>query len=142
MRVPIIFLLIGVFPSIAIFYFTYGNWPLAYDLQVDYFIILLVLFVAINIYFSNAHSSSSRNSSPIGYAGMLIPMILLVLPVILLIGGISFFYKDLPASEPGLLHSTVKWASIVILIVSSTTVTYSTIKRKMRYRKYRKSQNN
>lgn len=129
MDVSAVFLIVGILPSLGIFYFSYANWPLAYNLQIDYFVLLLITFIIAIGYFVTTPSSGGRNSNPIGYVGAIIPMFLFILPVIFCIGGISLFYKGLPAGEPGIPHIILKWSFLIIAIPLFLATLYGIIEK-------------
>lgn len=117
------------FPSIAIYYFSNGNWPLAYKLQIGYGILLF--FFAIGVLINAFNDSGGRGSNQIGAGGAMFVLSILIILLVLAIGSLAFFYKDMPAGKPGALNPFIKWifitfigAGIVIYIPFIISKTY------------------
>lgn len=113
----LILIILSIFPSIGIYYFSYGNWPLAYKLQIGFSIFLLIYVIVIIMnMLSNGFSSGGRGSNNIGAGGALIGMVIIIgVGCVLINGSISFLYRGKLAGTPGILNPYIKWGTIIIV---------------------------
>jgi len=126
-------------PSMAIYYFTNGDWPLAFELQTNYFILLTTLFIILFFYWKIQYGPKSLRADNIAVdVFVLILAIIIFLLTIAPIGAISLFYQDLPIGEPGMFKPYIKWGLISFLSITILAVSYFTIIKMRKRRKYNK----
>ena len=118
-------------PSMAIYYFTNSNWPLAFKLQTSYFIVLTISFI---IFFFNWKIKYGPKSLRPNNAAMDIFIAIFAIIIFLFsvapVGGIALYYQDVPIGEPGILKPYIKWGLISISSIVILTVSYFTITKK------------
>lgn len=135
-EIVFLYIIAGLVPTAIIYYFTKGNWPLAFNLQLGLLFILFIASVAM-VFLSLNSTSSGRNSNPIGSAGAIIGFILLIIPLILAIGAVAFSYKGIPASEPGILNKPIKWSATVLFGSAIVMILYNIIYNNLYTQLYR-----
>lgn len=124
MQFFVLYIFIAIIPSLTIYYFTYGNWPLAFKIQIGYFVLLIVIAIVFFLKSINNIGSGGRGSNQIGAAGAIFGFFISLIPFVLSVGGIAFFYKGIPSGEPGVLNSIIKWGFIIITVTSLIFMRY------------------
>lgn len=108
-QILLLYFVAGVLPSVAIYYFTNGNWPLAFKLQLGLLAVLLIAYVVLWQQFLTGGSGGGRGSNPIGAVGAIGAVLVFLAPLPIGVGLVALFYKGVPAGDPGLLVRPIKW---------------------------------
>lgn len=112
-----IFIYISVLPSLAIYYFTNGNWPLAFQLQLYYSLFLCVAYIGVIIYSNKNKSPTTRGSNNIGAAGAIFIFCAIVWLIIIFTASLSLFYIKSPVGDPGVLNVFIEWGFYLAIII-------------------------
>lgn len=114
-------------PSMAIYYFTNGDWPLAFKLQTSYFIISTITFITLFFNWKIKYGPKSLNPDSIAVdVFVAIFAIIIFLFSVAPLGGIALLYKNVLTGNLGTLKPYIKWGLILISSVTILTVSYFT----------------